>query len=55
MENIPEKKPLEDAPERQEQGYIPRPAWQVWAARAAVVVFFILVILQIVSIARGGL
>lgn len=38
-----------------EQGYIPRPAWQVWGARVAAVLFAGLIALQIVSIARGGL
>lgn len=38
----------------QPQGYIPRPAWQVWAARGAAVVFVLLVIVQIITIARGG-
>lgn len=32
-----------------------RPAWQVWAARIGLVVFIGFVILQLVSIARGGL
>lgn len=38
-----------------EQGYVPRPAWQVWGARVAAVLFAGLIVLQIVSIARGGL
>ena len=33
----------------------PRPAWQVWAARIGLVLFIGFVILQVVSIARGGL
>ena len=32
-----------------------RPVWQVWAARIGLVVFIGFVILQLVSIARGGL
>ena len=35
-------------------GYVPRPAWQVWCARAALVLFIIIVIGQILRIARGG-
>lgn len=35
--------------------YVPRPLWQVWGARIAAVVFAGLVILQILSIAKGGL
>jgi len=38
-----------------QDGYVPRPKWQVWGARAAVVIFIFLVILQILWIARGGL
>ena len=40
--------------ERQE-GYEPRPAWQVWAARIGVVIFILLVIAQIINLARGQL
>ena len=36
-------------------GYVPRPAWQVWLARVALVLFIIIVIGQILRIARGGL
>ena len=39
----------------QPQQYVPRPAWQVWAARVALALFLIFVIYQILSIARGGL
>ena len=35
--------------------YIPRPMWQVWLARVALVLFIIIVIGQILRIARGGL
>ncbi|MDO5399404.1 MAG: hypothetical protein Q4F17_00295 [Eubacteriales bacterium] len=38
-----------------EEHYEPRPAWQLWGARIGLVVFLLLVILQILSIARGGL
>ena len=41
--------------ERQEGGYEPRPAWQVWGARIGLVLFILFVIWQIMSIARGGL
>lgn len=37
-----------------QEGYVPRPAWQVWGARAAVVVVAVLVILYYITIARGG-
>ena len=46
-----------EQPETQAQpeGYVPRPAWQVWGARIGLVLFIIFVIYQILSIARGGL
>ena len=37
-----------------EEGYVPRPAWQVWGARLAVVLVVALVILYYITIARGG-
>ena len=37
------------------EGYVPRPAWQVWGARLGVVLMILFVIYQILSIARGGL
>ena len=40
--------------ETQENGYVPRPAWQVWAARVGVVVMILFVIWQILQIAGGG-
>ena len=40
---------------QEEGGYVPRPGWQVWGARIAAVLFAILIILQIIGIARGGL
>lgn len=43
-----------DAPQEQQRD-TPRPAWQIWGARLAVVLFLILVAIQILSIARGGL
>lgn len=36
------------------QGYTPRPAWQVWAARIALVFVILFVIYQILAIATGG-
>ena len=53
MEAKQEKQPREAAEET--TGYVPRPAWQVWCARVALVLFIIIVIGQILRIARGGL
>lgn len=38
-----------------QEGYVPRPAWQVWAARIGLVLFILFVIYQMFSIAGGGL
>ena len=46
-----EKEPMEE----QREGYVPRPVWQVWAARVGLVLFVLFVIYQILAIARGGL
>ena len=40
------------APEQ--EGYVPRPAWQVWAARAGLVIFILIVIAQILQLAGAG-
>jgi len=39
----------------EEEGYVPRPAWQVWCARIGLILFILFVIYQILSIATGGL
>ena len=38
----------------EEQGYVPRPAWQVWAARVGLVLMILFVIYQLMAIATGG-
>ena len=54
MDNEKEKQPQEAAAE-ETTGYVPRPAWQVWLARVALVLFIIIVFGQMYRIARGGL
>ena len=54
MEDNLEKQTNETAAE-ENTGYVPRPMWQVWLARVALVLFIIIVIGQILRIARGGL
>ena len=41
--------------EKEEEAYRPRPRWQVWGARLALVIFIALIIMSYVNIARGGL
>lgn len=50
MENTREDEELDETRE----GYVPRPAWQVWGARIGLVLFILFVIYQILIIARGG-
>ena len=38
-----------------QKGYVPRPAWQVWAARIGLAAFIGIVIAQILQIAGGKL
>ena len=45
----------QNMPEVEEQGYVERPKWQVWAARVAVVALVVLIILYYITIARGGM
>ena len=46
---IPEEEIQEQTP-----AYNPRPRWQVWGARIALVLFILVVILYYINIARGG-
>lgn len=39
---------------QKDEGYVERPAWQLWGARIGLVIFIAFVILQIVEIYRGG-
>ena len=41
--------------ETQENGYVPRPVWQVRAARLGLVLAIAFVIYQLLTIAGGGL
>ena len=38
----------------EEEKYVPRPAWQVWAARIGLVVFILGVIAYYLNVFRGG-
>ena len=45
---------MRENPEAREEGYTPRPAYQVWMARIGLVFMILFVIYQILSIATGG-
>ena len=51
-----ENKDLQQEELQQEQTpkYIPRPAWQVWGARVALVIFILYLIMYYANILRGG-
>ena len=46
---------LEQQLQQETPKYIPRPAWQVWGARIALVLFIALILMYMLNIARGGL
>ena len=48
-------KELQDQIPEEEVSYQPRPQWQVWLARFALVVFLALIAMYYVNIARGGM
>ena len=39
----------------EDTGYSPRPRWQVWGARIALVVFILILIAYYLNLFRGGL
>ena len=39
----------------EQEGYVPRPSWQIWAARIGLVIFIGIVTAQILQIAGAGL
>ena len=40
---------------RPEEGYAPRPRWQVWAARIGLALFILTLIAYYLNVFRGGL
>ena len=54
-ENKTEITPEESASEQsQPEVNTPRPAWQIWGARVALVVFILYLIMYYINIMRGG-
>ena len=52
---LQEQEELEQQLQQETPKYIPRPAWQVWGARIALVLFIALILMYMLNIARGGL
>ena len=50
-----EEERVENTDIEQSEGYQPRPAYQVWAARIGLVIVIIAVIIYYLNIARGGM
>ena len=51
-ENMEKQNPEGSAEET--GGYVPRPAWQVWLARVALVLFIALILMYYINMMRGG-
>ena len=51
-DTIPEEETADFQPEQ--PGYVPRPKWQVWAARIGLGLFILLLIFYYLNIMRGG-
>ena len=49
-----EEQRKENPQQEQSSPYVPRPAWQVWAARIGLVVFVIFLVMYYINILRGG-
>ena len=45
---------MEKNPDQERDVYVPRPKWQVWAARVGLVLFLLVVVYQYLMIVRGG-
>ena len=58
MERDPEMQeevtPAEETSAPETPRYVPRPMWQVWAARVGLVLFIILLIIYYLTMFRGG-
>ena len=53
LDQTPEQ-PAEEAQAAEEKEvYVPRPAWQVWGARVALVAFILMLILYYVNLLKG--
>ena len=51
---LQEEIPTEEELQEETPKYVPRPAWQVWAARIGLVLFIALIIMYYIHMFRGG-
>ena len=49
-----DEKKENQVPETENQGYVPRPAWQVWGARIGLVIFFLFLVVYYLTMFLGG-
>ena len=49
-----DEKRNENPEQEQQPRYVPRPAWQVWAARVGLVLFILFLIMYYMNVLRGG-
>ena len=54
LNNSPEEIPEEETQAEETPAYVPRPMWQVWMARVALVLFIALIIMYYINMMRGG-
>ena len=54
MENEQQENVLPAEEAQEVNKYVPRPVWQVWAARLGLVVFLAFLVMYYILIARGG-
>lgn len=56
QENLTPKEPEEALPvqETEDTGYVPRPVWQVWAARIGLALFLLVIAMYYINLFRSG-
>ena len=55
VNDMDEQQQNENPQVEEESGYVPRPKWQVWAARVALVLFLFVLLMYYLNMFRGGL
>lgn len=51
---LPEEETTPEVQAEETPAYIPRPKWQVWGARVALVLFIALILMYYINMMRGG-
>ena len=54
LEEMHNEEPITEETLAEDTGYQPRPAWQVWVARIALVLFILVIAMYYINILRGG-